>query len=57
MMLRVGARRRLIGFAALVGALAGLVTNSFPERADLAVGLAFLLIIVVMLAVSRPRPQ
>jgi hypothetical protein len=56
MTLSVRARRIYVAFVLAVGVPAGLIAATIPERAELAVGLAFLLVLVVSLFVSRPRP-
>jgi hypothetical protein len=57
MTLSVRARRIWVAFVLAVGAAAGVIAATTPKRADLAVGLAFLLVLVVTLFVSRPRPN
>jgi hypothetical protein len=46
-----------IAFVLAVGVPAGVIAATTPKLADLAVGLAFLLVLVVSLFVSRPRPD
>jgi hypothetical protein len=45
----------LAAFVLAVGAPAGVIAATQPRLADLAVGLAFLLVLVVSLVVSRPE--
>jgi len=50
-------RRLYLAFIVAVGTPAGVIAATSPELGDLAVGLAFLLVLVVSLFLSRPRPD
>ena len=57
MTLSIRARRIWVAFVLAVGSVAGVIAATTPKRAELAVGLAFLLVLAVTLYVSRPDPD